>query len=170
MIRIFCTTSRVRVLLSVLELGEFILFAVSAEVGLELLPLLLQVLGDEVIHVAEEVINWGLLGLNANLEGFAHSLAGFVSVALGVLRLDEAALGQVLLETIDRALNLGKQVLPLLHFCIISVPLREVTSAMVTDSVRNGLNEYGPLLGDYNLSCLLASCVNGKDIISINSD
>jgi hypothetical protein len=134
-LRVLFRFSRVSILLSILELLEIVLFAVYLEVILELASLLFDVLGNKVVDVVEKLVNVGLALLDGVLQGLTHGCASLLSESCGVLWLRETTSCQILFKTFNWRLELSEELLPLLHFCIITVPLREVRSRVIPDSI-----------------------------------
>ena len=137
---------------------------------LELASLLLDVLGDEVVDVVEELVDVRLALLNRVLQGLTHGCARLLSESCGVLWLRETPASQILFKTFNWRLELSEEFLPLLHFFIITVALREIGSRVITDTIGDGLDQCGSLLRDDDFSCLLAGVVYSKDIVTVDSD
>ena len=146
------------------------LFALYLEVLLKLLSLLLDVLGHLIVNISEKVINGWLGGLDRVLESLTDGGTCFFTESGCVLSLDETATGQVLLLPLDERAELGEQLFLFLHLYFVTIALREVTGGMITYMVGDGLNKRWSLFFDNNLSSLFACVVDGKDVISIDSD
>jgi small neutral amino acid transporter SnatA (MarC family) len=93
--------SRVSILLSILVLIKIVLFAVDFEMILEFASLLLDMLGNEVIDIVEELVNLRLAQLDGILQRLADGCTSLLPESGCVLWLGETTASQILFKTFD---------------------------------------------------------------------
>jgi len=122
------------------------------------------------INLLEQLVNGGKQLAGRILQRVSHLVFGIQADFLGALFGDQTLASQILFDTCNRVSELLEQVSPLLHLFLASVPLREITGRVVSDTVGNGFDQNRSLLLQDELTGFLGGYVDGKNIVSIDSD
>lgn len=125
---------------------------------------------DLFIDIWEHVVNAWLWKVVGSLKTLSDAITGLLSQASILIGCDNIFSQQILFKSGDGVAELLQKVGPLFHLLFVSVGGWEITSGVITHSIRYSFNKNGSLISDNHLSSLLCGGEDGKNIITVDPD